>query len=110
MGQRRVEVVVLKTQAQVMSEAAVRNSLQLPLYIRACRQALWLSVSTDVYYFLRHGSTVHVAYSDEELEVRWAQAERIAALIRTGERSPTPGPRSRMCPPGDACPVSTARE
>ena len=101
-------VVDFKTYSRLLPEAEVRAGLQLPLYIKACREALGLDVSTGALYFLRHGEAVRVRYSEAELQERWQEAERLVTLVRAGEHQPTPGAVCGWCPYGEVCPVAAA--
>jgi DNA helicase-2/ATP-dependent DNA helicase PcrA len=103
-----VEVVDFKTYNHVLTESQVRQSLQLPLYIRACREALHLPVSTGAMYFLKHDQTVRVTYTEEELVARLREAESLVGAIRKGDWAPTPGAVCNHCPYGELCPVSRA--
>ena len=107
-----VEVVDFKTYKRALSEAEVRRSLQLPLYIQACRTALgYPQVDTGAMYFLKQDITIRVRYTDEELAERMQEAQRLADAIRAGQFEPTPRPQAcGCCPYGEICPVSKAGE
>jgi DNA helicase II / ATP-dependent DNA helicase PcrA len=101
-----LEVVDFKTYNHTLNESQVRQSLQLPLYIKACREALGLPVSTGALYFLKQNETVRVTYTEEELAARLHEAEALVKAIRHNEWGPTPGGACGYCPFGELCPVS----
>lgn len=105
-----VEVVDFKTYNRLLTEGEVRQSLQLPLYIRACHAALGLKqVDTAAMYFLKHDVTVRVRYTPEELAERLREAERLVEAIEAGDWAPTPSKQGcGWCPFGEICPVSAA--
>lgn len=102
-----VEVVDFKTYNRLLSEADVRAGLQLPLYIRACRDALgYPAVTQGALFFLKHGQVVRVRYTDEELDERLHQAASLVAAIRAREWAPAPGHVCRWCQYREVCPVA----
>lgn len=105
-----LEVVDFKTYNHLPSEEEVRRSLQLPLYVKACHEALGLpEVRTAALYFLKHDVTVRVRFDEAELQERLRAAEQVVALIQAGQWGPTPSRRGcSWCPYGEICPVSEA--
>lgn len=106
-----VDVVDFKTYNQALTPEEVRRSLQLPLYIQACREALSMpEVETAAMYFLKQDRTIRVRYSEAELAERLKEAERLVEAIQSGDWAPTPSPRGcGWCPYGEICPVSEGR-
>lgn len=103
-----VEVVDFKTYNHALSEQEVRQSLQLPLYLKACHEALGLpEVRTAAMYFLKQDATVRVSYTPAELQERLQAAEGLVEAIQSGRWEPTPERKAcGWCPYGEICPAS----
>lgn len=92
------EVVDYKTYEAALPKEEVKNGLQLPIYVMACREIFGLEVSKASLYFLKPDVVVSVRYGENDLEVCKKKILRILADIAGGVFPAKAGDGCRYCP------------
>lgn len=105
-----IEVVDYKTDRWLRDEAAVRDGLQLPIYLLACRAVLGLRVEQASMVFVRHGHRVTVRYTRDDLDAFEARLATLVAEALAADGTAVNTAQCGRCAYRLVCSASTARE